>query len=251
MRYTVAAKTDVGIRKKVNQDSVLVKHALIDQNEVLLAIVCDGMGGLKKGELASAEVVRFFNQWFLNELSNELEYADMNIISEKWRILLAELDRELKAYGQKMDQKTGTTFTGILFINEQYLIGHVGDSRVYHIDHSCLQLTEDHTFIQYQINKGEMTLEQAKTDPRRNMLMQTVGATKRMNPQFISGRAKKGHYLICSDGFRHKITPMEITQIFAKQTDKAGMALALEKTIDLIKQRNERDNISAILINVE
>ena len=65
MRFIVTADTDIGTTKDTNQDSVLVKHAIYQEQEVLMAIVCDGMGGLSKGELASATVIRAFNQWLL------------------------------------------------------------------------------------------------------------------------------------------------------------------------------------------
>ena len=68
MRYMVTADTDVGIEKSTNQDSVLIKHGKCEKGEVLLCIVCDGMGGLAKGEVASAAVVRKFSEWFDEEL---------------------------------------------------------------------------------------------------------------------------------------------------------------------------------------
>ena len=64
MQFKVAADTDIGIKKQTNQDSVLVKHGKCGLGEVLLAVVCDGMGGLDRGELASASVIREFNGWF-------------------------------------------------------------------------------------------------------------------------------------------------------------------------------------------
>ena len=80
MRYMVTADTDVGIAKANNQDSVLIKHASTDIGEVLMAIVCDGMGGLAKGELASATVVKAFSKWFDEELPFELENLDMHML---------------------------------------------------------------------------------------------------------------------------------------------------------------------------
>ena len=77
MRYTVVAETDIGIRKNINQDSVLVKHAETELGEILLAVVCDGMGGLDKGELASATVIRSFATWFEQELPKELVHLDL------------------------------------------------------------------------------------------------------------------------------------------------------------------------------
>ena len=82
MKYKFIAETDVGISRSTNQDSVLVKHAAYEKREVLMAIVCDGMGGLSKGELASATVIREFSKWFDELLPYELEELDLNVVKE-------------------------------------------------------------------------------------------------------------------------------------------------------------------------
>ena len=90
MRYTVVAETDIGIRKNINQDSVLVKHAETELGEILLAVVCDGMGGMDKGELASATVIRSFATWFEQELPKELVHLDFTVIAQKWELMIRE-----------------------------------------------------------------------------------------------------------------------------------------------------------------
>ena len=82
MKYIVAAETDIGITKKVNQDSVCVKNAETKQGKAALVMVCDGMGGLSKGELASAEVIRSFSDWFDYELAYELD-GDMKRLCQR------------------------------------------------------------------------------------------------------------------------------------------------------------------------
>ena len=111
MKFIAIADSDVGISKSTNQDSVLIKHATCDLGEVLMAIVCDGMGGLSKGELASAAVIRTFNKWFDNELPFELENVDMNVIGAKWSLLLKELNVNILEYSQSIGEEgMGTTF---------------------------------------------------------------------------------------------------------------------------------------------
>ena len=148
MRFIATADSDIGISKATNQDSVLIKHAKVDGEEVLLAVICDGMGGLSKGELASATVIRAFAKWFDEELPYELENVDMQVIGAKWVLLLKELNAKILDYSKSNGiEGVGTTFSGILFIGNQYVIGHVGDTRVYHIGASLNQLTTDQTFI--------------------------------------------------------------------------------------------------------
>ena len=201
MRFIATANTDVGIVKNTNQDSALIKHATTDIGEVMLAVICDGMGGLAKGELASATVIREFSRWFDTELPYELENLDMNVIGNKWSLMLKELNVKIHEFSQRTGGNSmGTTFSGILFVGNQYVIAHVGDSRIYHVGTALTQLTADQTFIAREIARGTMTPEQAKTDKRRNLLLQCVGASKTVEPQLICGKTEPGTYLLCSDG---------------------------------------------------
>lgn len=254
MRFTATADTDIGISKNTNQDSMLIKHAIADGKEVLLAVVCDGMGGLSKGELASATVIKAFARWFEEELPYELENFDLQIVGTKWSLLLKELNARILEYSKNNGiDGVGTTFSGILFVNEQYMIGHVGDSRVYHIGSSLSQLTTDQTFVAREVSRGTMTPEQAKTDKRRNLLLQCVGASKVVEPQIICGRTEKGAYMLCSDGFRHEITEEEIYESLnpINLMNKDAMHNNAKYLIEQNKSRNEKDNISVLLIKVE
>ena len=172
MRFIATADTDIGISKKTNQDSVLVKHGMVDGVEVLMAIVCDGMGGLSKGEVASATVIKRFSRWFDEELPYEIDNLSMSIIGAKWALLLKELNSDIFLYASRQGITMGTTFTGILFVDDQYVVAHVGDTRLYRISDGMYQMTEDHTFIARELKKGTITPEQAKTDKRRNLLLQ-------------------------------------------------------------------------------
>lgn len=253
MRYTATADTDVGISKSTNQDSVLIKHASTDIGEVLMAIVCDGMGGLAKGELASATVIREFARWFDEDLPFELDNLDMQVIGGKWSLMLKDLNLKILEYGTEHGTSLGTTFSGILFVGNQYVIAHVGDTRVYQIGSSLNQLTTDQTFVAREISRGTMTAEQAKTDKRRNLLLQCVGASKTVEPQIICGTAEKGAYMLCSDGFRHEITEAEMYESLnpINFMNKNAMHSNARYLIEQVKSRNEKDNISVVLIKAE
>lgn len=254
MRFIATADTDIGIVKKTNQDSLLVKHATVDGEEILLAVVCDGMGGLSKGELASATVIRAFSKWFDEELPYELENLDLQVIGAKWSLLLKELNAQILEYSKNNAiEGVGTTFSGILFVGEQYVIGHVGDTRIYHIGASLTQLTTDQTFVAREISRGTMTAEQAKTDKRRNLLLQCVGASKVVEPQVICGKTEKGAYMLCSDGFRHEISETEIYESLnpINLMNKDAMHSNAKYLIDLNKKREEKDNISVLLVKAE
>lgn len=254
MHFIATADTDIGISKDTNQDSALIKHAKSDGKEVLLAVVCDGMGGLSKGELASATVVRAFAKWFDEELPYELNNVDLQVIGAKWSLLLKELNVQILEYSKENNiDGVGTTFSGILFIDDQYVIGHVGDTRVYHIGVSLTQLTTDQTFVAREISRGTMTLEQSRTDKRRNLLLQCIGASKVVEPQIICGKAEKGAYMLCSDGFRHEISEAEIYESLnpINLMNKDAMHNNAKYLIEQVKKREEKDNISVLLIKAE
>lgn len=253
MHFTATADTDVGISKSTNQDSILIKHATTDIGEVLMAIVCDGMGGLSKGELASATVIREFARWFDEDLPFELENLNMQVIGGKWSLMLKDLNFKILEYGSSYGASLGTTFSGILFAGNQYVIVHVGDTRIYQIGSGLNQLTTDQTFVAREISRGTMTVEQAKTDKRRNLLLQCVGASKNVEPQVICGKVEKGAYMLCSDGFRHEITEAEMYESLnpINFMNKNAMHSNARYLIEQVKSRNERDNISVVLIKAE
>jgi len=254
LKYITAADTDIGISKKINQDSICVKNAEIGNGRAALVMICDGMGGLSKGELASATVVRSFAQWFDNEFPYELdgwnwETAGKNVLSR-----IQELNRQLTDYGRRSGFHTGTTAAGILAVNSQMMTFHVGDSRIYKLSYRIKQLTEDHTFINREIKAGRMTPQQAMLDPRRNALTQCIGATESVSPDIRFGSIENGaNYLICSDGFRHVINEQEILTGLSPEriTTKSSMQAKIRELIETVKERNERDNISAAIFRAE
>ena len=250
MHFIATADTDIGNVKSTNQDSLLIKHAAYSGGEVMMAVICDGMGGLSKGELASATVIKAFARWFDEELPYELEKTDMTVIGQKWSLMLKELNIKIIEYGQLYHISLGTTFTGMLIINGNYMIGHVGDTRAYYIGNRLVQLTEDQTFVAREIKKGTMTPEQARYDKRRNLLLQCVGASENLEPVILTGVCEQGTYMLCSDGFRHEITEKEIYDVLNpnKLNNEQTMHNNARYLISLVKQRQEKDNISVILI---
>ena len=168
--------------------------------------------------------------------------------------MLKELNAQILEYSKSNAlEGVGTTFSGILFVDDQYIIGHVGDTRVYHIGSALTQLTTDQTFIAREISRGTITPEQAKTDKRRNLLLQCIGASKTVEPQIIIGNADKGAYMLCSDGFRHEITEGEMYESLnpINLMNKDAMHNNAKYLIDQVKRREEKDNISVVLIKAE
>lgn len=249
--FQVAYHTDIGIKKKTNQDSILIKAVAKNEKEVLLAVLCDGMGGMDKGEVASASMVRDFSEW-LTDIYIKQDGWDIETIKEQWIGLMEGCNRRLIQYGQESGIQLGTTVTALLVHSEgDYLIGHIGDTRVYHVTDQMDQLTEDHTFVAREIKRGNMTPEQAKTDHRRNVLLQCVGVNSTIEPQFVEGTIKNGEaFLLCSDGLRHQCADSELLGYLspARFRTKDEIKKALVEVVELNKQRQETDNISVIYV---
>ncbi len=256
MEFNIAIHTDVGIRKDTNQDSLCIKQAQIDKGNILLAIVCDGMGGLEKGEVASATVINAFSQWFEKELPRQLATDDYEEeIRYRWERLIKEQNLIISEYGRNNRIQLGSTITALLiYENGKYVIGHVGDSRAYRIWNEGIEmLTTDQTVVANEIRLGRLTKEQAENDPRRNVLLQCIGASRIVEPEFFFGEVKSGEcYMLCSDGFRHVVTDEEIQEGFAPHNncEESSMKENIVRLIELNKTRGETDNISAILIKV-
>lgn len=256
MNYQIAAHTDRGIKKDTNQDSLCVKQAETEKGNVLLILICDGMGGLEKGEVASATVINAFSNWFEKELptilAKDTYFEDTKY---RWDRIIKEQNQNIVEYGRKNHIQLGTTLSIMLIFEDgKYLIGHVGDSRIYKITDNELEvLTLDQTLVAQKVRNGTMTPEEAERDPRRNMLLQCVGASKTVEPDYISGFVSGNEcYLLCSDGFRHVVTADEIKTTFTPLYNNSEeiMKKNVIKLVELNKERGETDNISAILVKV-
>jgi PPM family protein phosphatase len=254
MEVLTAGYTDVGIKKETNQDSYLLKVADTSVGKIVLAVICDGMGGLSQGEVASASVIHAFSQWFDKELPVHLTKKDWSEIEYRWGRIIKEQNQRIGEYGHQIRIQLGTTLTAMLLIDSEFmLIGHVGDSRVYRIEQKLEILTDDQTVVGREIKRGRITPEQAKKDPRRNVLLQCIGASKLVEPEFVYGRPRPGQvYMLCSDGFRHMISEDEIYHALSPHVlmNEKVMEEKARELVELNKQRQETDNITVLLIKI-
>lgn len=253
MRFLAAAHTDVGITKKINQDAFCLKIARCGNDNVCFAVLCDGMGGLNHGELASALVVNAFSAWFEEELSRAFlnGVPSMVDIRNRWNSIALDQGQKILNYSQVKGSSMGTTLTALLIINNQYLYIQVGDSRLYKLDSGINQLTKDHTLVAYEVETKRITAEQAKTDSRQNVLLQCVGASQTIVPDIATGVVGENDvFLLCSDGFRHVVSDEEFFGILAPGliNSEKVMKKSLVDLVELNKSRGEKDNITALLV---
>ena len=252
MNFNISANTDIGTRKKTNQDSLSVKVVNTKQGRMTIAVLCDGMGGLEKGEMASASVIKAMEDWTREKLPILCEQPlDFSKVQVQWETMMGQLNHELIRYGNQCGVKLGTTVVAMLITESRYLIMNVGDSRAYEITDSIIQLTEDHSLVAREVALGKLTKEEAETDKRNNILLQCVGASGTVSPDFFVGATKlPAVYMLCSDGFRHYVKPHEMFEGLNPKvlTNEQIMYKNGNQLIELNKMRNEKDNISVALI---
>lgn len=253
MRFIGAAVTDVGNVKKVNQDSLTLKVAHSGWGDVCMAVICDGLGGLSQGEVASGNVVLAFDRWFKTAFLNATEEWTKERIQEAWEEMVYSMNAKLQEYGNRQGIELGTTLTAALFLQDKYYVIHVGDCRLYEIDTDIRQITKDHTLIEKELDKGAISEADAKTDSRGNVLLQCIGVTKNLQIDFWVEDVRPGAcYLLCSDGFRHVIGQDEL--YFCCNPEQCRTQEDIQEQLERLTERNkqcgERDNISSILLQV-
>lgn len=252
VNYIIAANTDIGTTKNTNQDSLNVKVVSFGAEKAVFAVLCDGVGGLQKGEVASASVVNAYSKWSLERLPKLIENGIRDSdIRKDWIDIATEYNDKIKIYGKRSAANLGTTVTVMLVTDNRYYILNIGDTRAYEINNTIKVLTKDHTVVAREVELGNLTEEEAKSDARRSVLLQCIGASDDVYPDMFFGDVNKNSvYMLCSDGFRHEITNDEILLYFNPDVmiDADGMKRNIDFLIELNKSRGEQDNISAIAI---
>ncbi len=252
MNFIISAGTDAGITRKINQDSLYAGIMSAGDDRMVFAVLCDGMGGLKKGEVASASVIMAYRKWAMEQLPHLM--ADRFLeeaIRREWCELAVRCNDRIRRYGAEHAIRLGSTAVVMLITEWRYYLMNIGDSRAYEISDACRQLTQDQTVTAWEVRMGLLTPEQAGRDPRRNVLLQCVGAADAVYPDFFFGDTRRDAvYMLCSDGFRHEISADEMYEYLhpARLQSVAAMRANEQALIALNRQRHEKDNISVVTI---
>lgn len=256
MNYIYGLQSDVGITKDTNQDAAAVKTVDTGFGKVVFAIVCDGMGGYEKGEVASASMTNAVIKWFDNDFPSLGEDFTFEDITNQWNYIIQSMNEKIISYGRIHCPKTGlgTTLSMILIMKNKFFVGHIGDSRIYKIfNNKIVQITEDHTLVAQKIARGEISEDELETDDERNVLTQCIGKLRRISPQFEYGTIENDDiFLLCSDGFRHEITKDEMLNTFNSKNNNNSndIQVNIARLIERAEQRKEEDNITAVVIKI-
>ncbi|MBR3326121.1 MAG: serine/threonine-protein phosphatase [Atopobiaceae bacterium] len=255
--YRVAGYSYIGLRKKTNQDSCCAEVAMTPYGDTALFAVCDGVGGLSAGEMASCSVIRWLERWFETSYPSLMESLHENVdalfdhVQLDWETGLLQLNAALRTYGRTTGNSLGTTFTAILFFQGRYVIGHVGDCRVYRFFNGSEMeiLTDDQTWVAREVARGNISPEQARSHPKKNVILQSVGTQTELQPVFTRGDSFACDlYMVCCDGFRNELFDDELIGAFGGlgTASEKELYAACEALADLAMSRNEADNITAV-----
>ncbi len=250
-------KTDVGMRRAVNQDNFIIRTY---SAEVLTAVVCDGMGGANGGSVASALAARAFMDVLEDRQSRFPLFADMQPEEIGDMLVEASIEANRAVYRKgSADQSLsgmGTTLVGCLVLPDTIYTINVGDSRMYLTGGDGIrQITHDHSYVQYLVDIGKLTPEEAKNSRNRNIITRAVGTERTVNADIFTTphSSCRGEYLVlCSDGLTNHVEPEEISQILrqCRQSDGDTLRLACDALVEKANERGGSDNITAVIASV-
>jgi serine/threonine protein phosphatase PrpC len=234
-----AAGTDIGLRREENQDA----HGIIEGRSFRAFFVCDGMGGVQGGAIASNLAVASIREFLkdrptvgITELASAVTQANANVFE--------------RGASEPGLAGMGTTCVGLVFTEDQLLITNVGDSRAYRIrGDEVEQLTEDHTLVQELVRSGAISAEQAGNHPVSHMLTRSLGPTPTVDVDYFVSPdppQRGDRYLLCCDGLFNMVGAEEFGEIL----EVFSLDDAVQELIDLANLRGGTDNITLIIIEV-
>lgn len=238
----IAGKTDIGLVRTENQDAFQIKHI---NDDTALVVVCDGMGGVSGGNVASVIAVNAITDEFLKKFNSSLSDTAVKInLSEAIRVANNII------YGIALNESQlsgmGTTVVAVLLRNDKALILHAGDSRAYHIsDKKISQVTKDHSFVQEMVDLGQLSKEEARLHPKKNIITRALGVSDKIDIEVNTITLDKtDKLLICTDGLTNHVEDDEILELSKNDSPCDAM-------IELAKERGGSDNITIAMVSVE
>jgi len=243
-----ASRTDVGRKRDHNEDAVG------SDPELGLAIVADGMGGYRAGEVASAIAVNMMMDVVRAGIGAAGgDDPDEQSGFSRETLLVREAIRKANetifqtAERQPQCQGMGTTVVAVLFHDDRMTVAHVGDSRLYRLRERCLeQLTVDHSLLQELVEKGFYTPEEAKQSLNKNLVTRAMGIDTKVDPDFQEEMVLPGDvYLLCSDGLSDLVGDQEIEATLLRHGE--DLDGAAETLVRLANDAGGKDNISVVL----
>ena len=251
MQYVTAVYWNRGSVAACNQDSLTLQQVLTGRGRVLMAAVCDGMGGLQQGETASGYMTERLQEWFYGSLMRSIHKKKPYwMIRRSLDRMVYHVQEQMRQYAGRERLDMGTTVSVLVLWEDIYLIWHLGDSRIYRIRSRGRFNRESYK------KSGKLGLMESMTTDHvqeRNKLTKCVGSFGYFRPDYRMGTLKRGDaFLLCSDGFYHCVTNQELADILCpdRLLEERQMERRLTEISTACMKRGERDNLSAIYIKV-
>lgn len=234
--------TDPGCVREQNQDAFMLEQ--LDRN-TLLCVICDGMGGAKSGNVASSLAVDVFTQEVKRSWNPDMNEERLDQMLSG-AVKLANFTVYDQARQFEEFAGMGTTLVAALIRGKQVTFVNVGDSRAYGVDKNGIrQITTDHSLVQMMVARGELTPEQAKTYPGKNLITRAIGTEPVVECDIFHKKMDKGDcILLCTDGLSNLIDEQEILFEVAHGLDKKQCC---ERLLDIAKKRGAPDNVTSVL----
>ncbi len=236
--------TDSGQVRDHNEDSVtIVKN---ENNEILMA-VADGMGGHKGGEIASSIAITHIGKRFIDSSTVGNKEEAIGFLKE----IVSEANMLIYKYTEENPESAGmgTTIVMALITKDFLLFGNIGDSSGFVVkDKRLYKITNDHTLVNLLVKSGELTEEEAKDHPRKNVLMRALGANISVEMDVFDVETDVDGILLCSDGLTNMLDEKSIEKVLDTDID---IDSKLQKLIDKANNRGGTDNISAAYLQKE
>lgn len=236
---------ETGTTRKVNEDSLLARSVLTERGEVIIACVCDGMGGMGNGEKASGYAVEKIEQWFVEDLLPAISRgASASIIKGKGIRIFRSINQDLFAHTMEKGEKLGTTASLILLYGKKYYLFHLGDSRI-------LKITGNPTIPGKKVMQPWVRQLTRDHSVNEHTLTRCLGLNKKGTPDYREGSfGKRTSFLVCSDGFRHIYGNKEIAGILnpVEIRDSHVLKRRITEIAHRSMARGEKDNISAVAV---
>lgn len=233
------SKTDIGRKRKLNQDNVYSCEVPLG-NLPNLFIVCDGMGGHKAGDFASAYAVKAIER----EVMLCEEKAPIKILREAIECANEEIFE--KASTDENLRGMGTTAVVATVDGDTLIVANVGDSRLYLIDDDIEQITKDHSLVEEMIRIGELDRSAAREHPDKNIITRALGVAEKVEVDFFEVDLKKGDIiLMCSDGLTNMVEDEQIRRVVKAQRDVVQI---VEELIKVANHNGGNDNIGVVIV---
>jgi PPM family protein phosphatase len=238
MNYKHLCISRVGLKRTNNEDAASV----FETENGLLAVLCDGLGGNRGGEIASSVTVQSVYDFFVANTHEDVldKIRDAIVYANKLLVDKAEVDQELKGMATTIE---------VLYLNKTHAYwAHVGDSRIYYLRGGKLkQVTKDHSLVQKLVDEGFLSMKEAENHPNKNIIMRAIGDNSQ--PDIDSSKIKLNasesiKFFICSDGVSGVLKDYEIENIL----NIYSMDEASDKLSKVIEERGAPDNYTFVIV---